>query len=320
MKNCLFFVILALLIPACVNKGKSPEPAETKDLQKTKVGVAFGGGGAKAAAEIGVLKAIEKSGLRIDYIAGSSMGAVVGGLYAAGYSAHELESLMTTEEWLSLFERNEIGVTAAGNDRTVFGLIKGDVFEDYLRKALKKKGCKTIGDTKKVNHIAFACTATNIVKKNDIAEVVLKQDDIDMARAIRASMTYPAPLVGYKPVSINGMRLVDGGMLNNLPVDVVKELGAEKVIAIDLERGQKNERNLSLGNGLGLGWLVSWMIDHPDRNKRNRNLAIADVKIRPDLLGYSILSFNEMKIRDMILLGEDEAKTYHWSELMELKK
>ena len=116
------------------------------------------------------------------------------------------------------------------------------------------------------------------------------------------------------------MRLVDGGMLNNLPVDVVKELGAEKVIAIDLERGQKNERNLSLGNGLGLGWLVSWMIDHPDRNKRNRNLAIADVKIRPDLLGYSILSFNEMKIRDMILLGEDEAKTYHWSELMELKK
>jgi NTE family protein len=227
---------------------------------------------------------------------------------------------MTTEEWLSLFERNEIGVTAAGNDRTVFGLIKGDVFEDYLRKALKKKGCKTIGDTKKVNHIAFACTATNIVKKNDIAEVVLKQDDIDMARAIRASMTYPAPLVGYKPVSINGMRLVDGGMLNNLPVDVVKELGAEKVIAIDLERGQKNERNLSLGNGLGLGWLVSWMIDHPDRNKRNRNLAIADVKIRPDLLGYSILSFNEMKIRDMILLGEDEAKTYHWSELIKMKK
>ena len=308
MRNYLFIVFFAMLFQACVEQ------------QSTKVGIAFGGGGAKAAAEIGVLKVIEESGLRIDYVAGSSMGAVIGGLYAAGYSAQELDSLLTTEEWLSLFDRNEIGIIEADADRTVFGLIKSDVFEDYLRKTLQKKGCTNIGDTKKNNQVTFACTATNIVTENELAEVILNDDDIDMARAIRASMTYPAPLVGYKPISINGMLLIDGGMMNNLPVDVVKDMGAEKVIAIDLERGRKPERHLSLGNLLGLGWLGNWLIEHPDRKKHNRNLDMADIKIQPDLLGYSILSFNETDFHDMMLLGEDEAKTYHWEELMELKK
>lgn len=329
MKHYIIIVLLAFLCQSCTDKGKihSGDEADSDSLvsptmrqQTTKVGIAFGGGGAKGAAEIGVLKTIEKSGLRIDYVAGSSMGAVIGGLYAAGYTAHELDSLMTTEEWLSLFDRNELGVTMAGNDRTVFGLIKGDVFEEYLRETLQKKGCKNIGDTKKVNQVTFACTATNIISKDDIVEVVLKGDDVDMAKAIRASMTYPAPLVGYKPVSIDGMLLVDGGMLNNLPVDVVKEMGAEKVIAIDLERGNKKERKLALGELMNLGWLVNWLLDHPDRNKHNRNFEMADIKIRPDLLGYTILSFNEIDFHDMMLLGEDDAKTYHWEELMELKK
>lgn len=320
MKNTIVIVLLALLFQSCAHNGNNQGDVGQKDSQTTKVGIAFGGGGAKAAAEIGVLKTIEKAGLRVDYVAGTSMGAVIGGLYAAGYSAHELDSLMTTEEWLSLFDENEIGITEAGNDRTVFGLVKGDVFEDYLRQALLKKGCKNIGDTKKVSHVTFACIASNIVTKNDLSEVVLKQDDVDMARAIRASMTFPAPLVGYKPISLNGMLLVDGGMLNNLPVDVVKDMGAEKVIAIDLERGNKKERKLALGGLVNLGWLVKWLIDHPDREKHNRNFDMADVKIRPDLLGYSILSFNEIDFHDMMLLGEDDAKTYHWEELMELKK
>ena len=100
----------------------------------------------------------------------------------------------------------------------------------------------------------------------------------------------------------------------------MKDMGAEKVIAIDLERGNKKERKLALGSLVNLGWLVNWLIDHPDREKHNRNFDQADVKIRPDLLGYSILSFNEIDFHDMMLLGEDDAKTYHWEELMELKK
>ena len=281
------------------------------------VGIAFGGGGAKAAAEIGVLKIIEKAGIKVGFVSGSSMGAVVGGLYAAGYSAKELDSLFLTEEWLSLFERSEIGVVSS-QTRTIFGLIKGDVFEEYLSKALLKKGCKNIEDTQFVTGIKFACTATNIVTKEDIAEVVLKEGDINMAKAIRASMTYPAPIVGFSPVSLDGMLLVDGGMLNNLPVDVVKDMGAKKTIAIDLESDRKNEHIISLGGLLKLGWLGNWLLDQNGNSKHNRNLDLADIKILPRLSGYSILDFDEIELREMMTLGEDEAKTYHWEELVNL--
>ena len=106
-----------------------------ENISASKVGIAFGGGGAKAVAEIGALKVIEEAGIKPGYIAGSSMGAVVCGLYAAGYSAKELDSLFLTEEWLSLFEKNEIGVTSS-QFRTVFGLVKGEIFEKKLSEVL----------------------------------------------------------------------------------------------------------------------------------------------------------------------------------------
>lgn len=289
-----------------------------KNISNSKIGIAFGGGGAKAAAEIGVLKVIEEAGIKPEYIAGSSMGAVVGGLYAAGYSAKELDSLLLSEEWLSLFEKSEIGVVSS-RFRTVFGLVKGDVFEERLSEALSKKGCKNIEDTKFQTGITFACTATNIVTKEDIAEKVLKEGNMNMAKAIRASMTYPAPVVGYNPVSFDGMLLVDGGMLNNLPVDVIKDMGAEQLIAIDLEKDRKSEHIISTNGLLKLGWLGNWLVNQPGNEKRNRNLDMANIKIQPPLSGYSILNFNEQDFKEMMELGEDEARTYHWKGLLELK-
>ena len=106
-----------------------------EEILASKVGIALGGGRAKAAADIGALKVIEEAGIKPGYIAGSSMGAVVGGLYAAGYSAKELDSLFLTEEWLSLFEKNEIGVISS-QFRTVFGLVKGEIFEKKLSEVL----------------------------------------------------------------------------------------------------------------------------------------------------------------------------------------
>ena len=288
------------------------------EMSLSKIGIAFGGGGAKAVAEIGVLKVIEEAGIKPQYIAGSSMGAVVGGLYAAGYSAKELDSLFLNEEWLSLFEKSEIGVISS-QFRTVFGLVKGDIFEEKLSEALLKKGCMNIEDTKHITGIKFACTATNIVNHEDIAEFVIKEDHINMAKAIRASITYPAPIVGYSPVSLNGMLLVDGGMLNNLPVDVIKEMGAEHFIAIDLEKDRKNEHIISSCGLLKLGWLGNWIVDQPGNGKRNQNLDMAEIKIQPPLSGYSILDFREQILKEMMDLGEDEARTYHWKALLELK-
>lgn len=314
----LISIYISIIIIICNNcTGNTPTNPSTPRSTTSKVGIAFGGGGAKAASEIGVLKVIEEAGIRPGYISGSSMGAVVGGLYAAGYSAKELDSLLQTEEWLSLFDRHEIGCLSS-QFRTVFGLVKGDVFEERLSEALLKKGCRNIEDTKRITGITFACTATNIASTEDITELVLKDGSINMAKAIRASMTYPAPVVGFKPVVINGMRLVDGGMLNNLPVDVVKDLGAEQVIAIDLEGDRKNEHSTSPARLLKLGWLGNWLVEHPGNGKRNRNLELADITIQPQLSGYKIIDFSEQNFREMTELGEDEARTYYWDDLLAL--
>lgn len=324
----LIIIVLSVFLFSCDSKIKSP-PVKISDAitikrkPQNKIGIAFGGGGAKAASEIGVLKIIEETKIPIGYVAGSSMGAVIGGLYAAGYSATELDSMLMTEEWLSLFDRNELGITVEDYERTIFGLIKGDEFEDQLRKALARKGCYNIEDTERLKNIKFSCTATNVINKEYLEEVDLRSGN--MAQAIRASITYPAPIVGYKPLILDDMCLVDGGMLNNLPVDVVKKLGALKVIAIDLEKETNNIRKkpldisqlrkivgltIPIEDVLGIKWLIDWLWDHSDSNhKRKKNYNDANIKLRPDIQGYSILSFHERAFRDMINAGEREAES-----------
>jgi NTE family protein len=333
----IFFVAITFFLLSCVNKPKTPpvnlslkEGVNVKT--RYKIGIAFGGGGAKAASEIGVLKIIEKADIPIEFVSGSSMGAVIGGLYAAGYSAKEIEDLLMAEEWLTLFDRNELGITVEDNERTIFGLIKGDEFQNQLEKALARKGCYNIEDTERLNNIKFSCTATNVVNKERLEEVDLCSGN--MAQAIRASLTYPAPIVGYNPVKWGDLCLVDGGMLNNLPVDVVKKLGASKVIAIDLEKERNNKKKkpidlsqlkeiigitIPIDDVLGIKWLLDWLWDHSESDqKRRNNYNDADIKLRPDMKGYSILSFNERAFREMINAGELEAQSWY-DELVKLK-
>ena len=298
-------------------------------LSGARIGLVFGGGGAKAAAEIGVLKVLESLGIRVSLISGSSMGAVVGGLYAAGFSAEEIEELFLTEEWLALFDKDMIGASE-GEGRTVFGLVKGEIFQEKLHDALKKKtGVCKLKDVK----IPFRCTATNVVD-DELEEYVFsveKDPNVDLALAIRASMTYPAPIVGFRHVVYDGKKLVDGGMLNNLPVDVIKD-DVDVVIAIDLEQVRKNDRKGSILGNLGvgkivnaklndfigvdlqLGWLLDWMESHPDTNKHNQNMREAkregNIYMNPDLTGYSILRFETRHLKKMIEYGEMEANRH----------
>ena len=298
---------LALLsIFAFVVAGSRETPAPSTDIGEMTApnntrpifGLALGGGGAKAAAEIGVLKYLEKEGVKIDCIVGTSMGAVVGGLFAVGYSAEEIETMWLNEDWLTLFDETAVFV---GGDRTIFGLVKGDDFEHALREMLELKGCRRIEETR----IKFGCVATNIIDENTLSEKDFTTGD--MAKAIRASMTYP---VGYSPVLYDGMKLVDGGLLNNLPVDVVKSMGSKKVIAVDLEKRQRNNR-MNININAGLGWLGNWLLTHhADVNKRNENRRLADIYIHPDLSEFGITDFGQMDAKDMIFYGEDEASKY----------
>lgn len=255
--------------------------------KRLKVGLVLGGGGAKGAAEIGVLKVIEEVGIPIDYIAGTSIGAVNGGLYSVGYRAAGLDSLFMNQEWLNLFVSGNITETL--DEKT--GISDSIDFDDMP--------------------IPFRCVAVNI-KGNK--EVVLRSGH--PALAMRASMAIPGV---FKPVKIDNMTLVDGGMMNNLPVDVVKAMGADVVIAIDLTQKKHESRGFSLKKKTGIGGILDWAVSRPDWRKYNENRKAADIYINPDLKGYGTMSFNKSKIAEMIDIGY-ETGNKHREQLVKLKK
>lgn len=251
-------------------------------LARPKVGLVLGGGGAKGAATIGALKVIERAGIKVDYIAGTSIGAIIGGLYASGYTVSELETLFLSQEWQDILEGHRV--------------------DAKLKTLLSSRKTNTFNDT----NIPFRCVATEMPM---IKEVVLSSGNL--AKAIRASMSIPEL---YEPVTWGGKDLVDGGMVNNLPVDVAKIMGANIVIAIDLSQ----EEQYSLGLGLGIGGLIDWALSRPDVSRYRINLEDVDVHIHPHLPDFTAMSFGHDNCQLMMKLGEQEAQT-HWNELIKIK-
>lgn len=280
----------------------------TITASRSKVGLVLSGGGAKGAAEVGILKVIDKArkyGLEIDYIAGTSMGALIGGLYAAGISPDDIERLMLTEKWLSLYSKDAVGYFSKNYWRAPTGLVRDVFLQNKLDSVFSSYGCRFFSDT----IIPFNCVAVNI---NDMTEVYLKEGVL--ARSIVASMAYP----GFLPIQQDGMNLIDGGVLNNLPVDVVRRMGADIVIAIDLEQTTRSTRNFSLKGALGIGGIANWLVSRPDVKKRNENIKDANVYIHPNLTAFSIKDFESSKLIKMIEIGEQEGNKF-WNILINLK-
>lgn len=278
---------------------------------RPKVGLVLGGGGAKGAAEIGVLKVIDKArkeGLHIDFIAGTSMGAVIGGLYAVGFSPNEIERLFLSEKWLTLFSGDAVGYISKRGWRAPTGLIKSDVIQAKLDSVFATVNRRFFSSTL----IPFNCVAVDLekFKEERLCEGVL-------AREILASMSYP----GFLPVTQDGKKLIDGGVLNNLPIDVVRIMGADIVIVIDLEQKAPSPRSFSLKRTLGIGGIANWLVSRPDITKRDENiksLMKTDIYVNPNLKDYSIKDFDGTKLKQMILIGENEGNKI-WNELMKLK-
>lgn len=257
--------------------------ADEPDGERLKVGLVLGGGGAKGAAEIGALKVIEEVGIPIDYIAGTSIGSIVGGLYAMGTSSHQLDSLFVNQDWVGLFTNN---------------------VRDFLFRVTRQKHFDEL-------EIPFRCVAADI---NNNEEVVMSQGLV--CDAMRASMSIPGV---FKPVIQDGRMLMDGGLLNNLPVDVVKAMGADVVIAIDLQQKQHKDREFSLKSLLGIDGPLNWLVERPDWKKYNANRRAADVYIHPMLDGYGASDFNKTDIRQMITIGYEAAMNAR-DELVDLKR
>jgi NTE family protein len=298
-------------------------------MAQPKVGLVLGGGGAKGGAEVGALKVIERAGIKIDYIAGTSIGAIVGALYAAGYSASQIEALFCQQEWFSLLtDRNEkysgepyktvngvtyiFGFPVIDLNNSTFGVFRGGRVEQVIDSLLAYHGdCVEFENLK----TPFACVAAEMLTAS---EVVLTTGTVP--QAVRASMAIPGI---FKPVNINGRKLIDGGMMNNLPVDVVRQMGADIVIAIDVQQEKpKNKKRsesslLDIADMVGLGGIAGWVMNRPDITKYNENRANADIYVNPALPDYEATNFNNEKMAQMISIGE-QVMTQHWNELVDV--
>ena len=254
---------------------------------RPKIGLALSGGGAKGAAAIGALKVIEEAGVKVDYIAGTSIGAVIGALYASGYTTAELEEMIVSQNLLEAFQGHRV--------------------EEKLKSLLAERGVKKFKDTT----IPFCCVAVDI---DDMSEVLLANGSLH--KAVLASMSIPEI---YEPVEWKGMRLADGGLLNNLPVDVVRDMGADIVIAIDLQQGKGEGLGFSPQKLFGLGGLIDWVFTRTDKEKYEVNSQSADIYIHPDLGNFTAFNFGRYSCRLMLKKGEDEARE-HWEELMGVRQ
>ena len=292
------------------------------DPDRKKVAVVLSGGGAKGMAHIGALKVIERAGIPVDYVTGTSMGSIVGGLYSIGYNANILDSLVHTIDWdytlsdkedmnqQSLSDREKQntyflsrGFTLGKRNNNDGGLIKGKNLAQLFQKL-----CLGYTDSIDFNKlpIPFACVATDIIDNTEY--------DFHSGRlpqAMRASMAIPA---AFSPVRIGDKVLVDGGLRNNYPADIAREMGADIIIGVTVQGAPKTSEDI--GHTISI---LSQIIDVNCKNKYDENLAITDVPIRVNTEGYNAASFTSSAITELIRRGEEEAMK-HWDELIALKQ
>lgn len=312
-----------MLITAVLMTGAASAQTDSTIVQRKKVGVVLSGGGAKGMAHIGVLKVLEKAGIPVDIVTGTSIGSIVGGLYSIGYNSHSLDSMVRAQDWTyvitdkedlrkqSLLDRKKAntylfstGLTIGKHSVNAGGLIKGKNLAELFQKLF-------VGYTDSLDFtndlkIPFACVATNIM---DNSEVVFHSGRLP--QAIRASMSIPA---AFSPVRIGDMVLVDGGLKNNFPVDVAREMGADIVIGVTLNGKPKTAEDIT-----GTMKIVGQIIDVNCVNKYAENKALSDLWMNVDPHGYSTASFTAEAIDSLIRYGEEEAMR-HWDEIIALKK
>lgn len=312
--------LLVFLMLICCGLSVKAQQQNGGGKTRPKVGLVLGGGGAKGAAAIGILKELEREKIPVDYIAGTSIGAIIGGLYAQGYRADDLEKLFRSQNWLALLAdrdttlvgkvyKEEDGVIylfgfpvrkkADADKNTGFWMLHGDHVYNFLDSLVSRSPVQR-GTVEKA--ILFSCVAFDIRRQQ---EIVL--DTGSLARNMRASMAIPG---AFKPVQIDTLMLVDGGMGNNLPVDVVRKMGADIVIAVDLQQRKRDDYRSPFGFLKGLGGILDWLAERPDIKKYNVNRTKADLYINPDLGSYGVTDFNAKAIKAILKIGEDTGILY----------
>lgn len=309
MKKTLICLILAL-ITVCVS---AQEYQTAIGPERPKIAVVLAGGGAKGLAHIGALKVIEEADIPIDMVVGNSMGSIVGGLYAMGYTPAQLDSIVRVTDWFSLLlDTPDYGsqLLTAKKLSEVYQL-RVSLDPERRQKSTGKSGIiegrnihqmlsrLTIGvpDSADFNKlpIPFACNATEAITGK-----VYEFHGGNLVEAMRSSMAIPGV---FTPVRKDSLLFVDGFVTNNYPVDVAKRMGADIVIGIDLiSKVPEAERYTNLLD------LMTHMIDVSSTHLYENNIAQSDVYIDVDVTEYSSASFDRVSIDTLLIRGERRAR------------
>ncbi len=280
---------------------------------RPKIGLVLSGGGAKGGAHIGVLKVIDELNIPIDLVVGTSMGAVVGGLYASGYSADEIEKLLTEINWESILrskiDRTNLYYRRKRDDdiflvKEVLGYGNGEVqlpkgvvqghklYQSFKQLTIGKEPLKNFDSLS----IPFAAVSTDLITGN---KVVLRQGDL--AEAMYGSMAVPGI---FPPVEINGKVLIDGGVVNNVPIEVAKEMGADILIVVDVGAPLYTKEQIKSFADVLDQLSNIYVLENVDKSLAL--LSDDDILIRPELGDISTVDFH--RISDTIKPGQIAAR------------
>ena len=300
------------------------EPAKDEQQpERQRVGLVLSGGGAKGMAHIGVLKVLERAGVPIDYITGTSMGSIVGGLYACGNTPEKLDSVVRAQDWAFVLSDREDLRHQSLKDREKqstylfsraidIGKVKESSAGGFVQGKnimnLFEMLCTPYNDSIDFNKlpIPFACVATNIIDNTEY-----DYHSGILSRAMRASMSIPGV---FSPLKVDDMVLVDGGLRNNFPADLVREMGADIIIGVSVQGEPKKANQINTTTDV-----ISQIVDVNCKNKYDDNVAMTDIVVKVNTTGYSAASFTKVAIDTLIRRGE-EAAMQHWDEFVALAK
>ena len=323
-----FFLILILATSVLLQA-----PNDTIRPPRLKVGVVLGGGGAKGAAHIGVLKYIEEMGIPVDYVAGTSMGSIIGGLYALGYTPDELTQLIADMNWSEYIgnkidrslmteemrQRNSSMVLQVPfSHESLFDRNSNSTFISQLPSAYVNNSslvnlfndlCVGYQEEMDFNDlpIPFGCVATDMITGE---EVVLRSGSVPTA--MRASLAIPGV---FSPVTIGDKVLVDGGLVNNFPADVLKEMGADIIIGVEVT----STKDVTADDLKSLPQVFARLLITSTSAKRQENRNLCDVHIVPDISGFGMLSFTPEAIDTLVGRGYKRASEFR-NQLLSIKK
>jgi NTE family protein len=279
-------------------------------IRRPRIGLVLSGGGAKGFAHVGALKVIEEAGIHVDYITGTSIGSIVGGLYAMGYNAETLEKVIGNQNWEALLsnESRRAFIPAIAKEEESRYLLSLPIHAKKIaipegvlngQKAMDlftylSYGYHDLPDFSQLP-IPFKCIAADISTGE---EVILDKGFLPLA--MRASMSVPAV---FAACNIDGRMLVDGGIINNFPVDRCREMGADIIIGIDIGDDLMTKDKIQ-----SIPDMISQLTTLLGFQRSKKNSENVDILIRPDISGYSASSFNTEAARVLMIRGEDAAR------------